>query len=74
MVPPEADDSALRCWYKRTEFAWPMTPPLIVPIEELAGDVDVDEIYRFIADLVLEYTRTLPVERAGWRSGSSSAD
>ena len=38
-------------------------PPLIVPIEELAGDIDVDEIYRFITALVLEYTQTLPADR-----------
>jgi uncharacterized protein (DUF2252 family) len=38
-------------------------PPLIVPVEELAGEMDVDEIYRFIAALVLEYTQTLPVDR-----------
>ncbi|MGA3217933.1 MAG: DUF2252 domain-containing protein [Acidimicrobiales bacterium] len=38
-------------------------PPLIVPIEELAGDIDVDEIYRFIAALALEYTQTLPADR-----------
>ena len=38
-------------------------PPLIVPIEELAGDIDVDEIYRFIDALVLEYTKTLPADR-----------
>ena len=38
-------------------------PPLIVPIEELAGDIDVEEIYRFIDALVLEYTKTLPADR-----------
>ena len=38
-------------------------PPLIVPVEELARDMDVDEIYRFIAALVLEYTQTLPADR-----------
>ncbi len=38
-------------------------PPLFVPIEELAGDIDVDEIYRFIAALALEYVQTLPADR-----------
>ena len=34
-----------------------------MPIEELAGDIDVEEIYRFIDALVLEYTKTLPADR-----------
>jgi uncharacterized protein (DUF2252 family) len=38
-------------------------PPLIVPIEELAGALDVDAIYRFIGGLTREYARTLPADR-----------
>jgi uncharacterized protein (DUF2252 family) len=38
-------------------------PPLIVPIEELAGDLDVDAIYRFIGGLLVDYARTLPADR-----------
>ena len=48
-------------------------PPLIVPIEELAGHVDVDAVYGFLRRLFTGYTRTLPayqrrlVERPGRR-------
>jgi uncharacterized protein (DUF2252 family) len=38
-------------------------PPLIVPIEELAGDLDVDALYGFIRGLKTEYARTLPADR-----------
>jgi len=38
-------------------------PPLIVPIEELAGDLDVDAVYRFIRGLSTGYTQTLPAYR-----------
>jgi hypothetical protein len=38
-------------------------PPLIVPIEELAGDLDVDAVYRFISGLLVEYIQTLPADR-----------
>jgi hypothetical protein len=38
-------------------------PPLIVPIEELAGDIDVDALYGFIRGLMNEYVRTLPADR-----------
>jgi uncharacterized protein (DUF2252 family) len=38
-------------------------PPLIVPIEELAGDLDVDAIYRFISGVLTEYVQTLPADR-----------
>ena len=35
-------------------------PPLIVPIEELAGNLDVDAVYWFLRRLFTGYTRTLP--------------
>ncbi len=38
-------------------------PPLIVPIEELAGDLDVDAVYGFIRALLTEYTQMLPADR-----------
>jgi len=38
-------------------------PPLIVPIEELAGDLDVDAVYGFLRRLVTGYTQTLPAYR-----------
>ena len=38
-------------------------PPLVVPIEELAGHVDVDAVYRFIRRLFTGYTQTLPAYR-----------
>jgi uncharacterized protein (DUF2252 family) len=38
-------------------------PPLIVPIEELAGAVDVDRVYLFIRGLISEYAQTLPADR-----------
>ena len=38
-------------------------PPLVVPIEELAGNVDVDAVYRFIRRLFTGYTQTLPAYR-----------
>jgi len=38
-------------------------PPLIVPLEELAGHLDVDAVYWFIRRLFTGYTRTLPAYR-----------
>ncbi|MGZ4618725.1 MAG: DUF2252 domain-containing protein, partial [Frankiaceae bacterium] len=38
-------------------------PPLIVPIEELAGHLDVDAVYRFLRRLFTGYTQTLPAYR-----------
>ena len=38
-------------------------PPLIVPIEELAGHLDVDAVYRFLRRLFTGYTQTLPTYR-----------
>jgi uncharacterized protein (DUF2252 family) len=38
-------------------------PPLIVPLEELAGHLDVDAVYRFLRRLVTGYTQTLPAYR-----------
>jgi uncharacterized protein (DUF2252 family) len=38
-------------------------PPLIVPLEELAGQLDVDAVYRFLRRLVTGYTQTLPAYR-----------
>jgi uncharacterized protein (DUF2252 family) len=38
-------------------------PPLIVPIEELAGDLDVEAVYGFIRALLIEYAHTLPADR-----------
>ena len=38
-------------------------PPLIVPIEEMAGDLDIDAVYQFISDLLAKYTLTLPADR-----------
>jgi uncharacterized protein (DUF2252 family) len=40
-------------------------PPLIVPIEELAGDVDVEATYRAIRQLLRPYSRRLPPDRRG---------
>ena len=40
-------------------------PPLIVPVEELAGHLDVDAVYRFLRRLFTGYTRTLPAYRRG---------
>jgi uncharacterized protein (DUF2252 family) len=39
-------------------------PPLIVPIEELAGELDVDGVYGFIRGIINEYASTLPPDRA----------
>ena len=38
-------------------------PPLIVPLEELAGHLDVNAVYRFLRRLFTGYTRTLPADR-----------
>jgi uncharacterized protein (DUF2252 family) len=38
-------------------------PPLIVPIEELAGHLDVDAVYWFLRRLFTGYTQTLPAYR-----------
>jgi uncharacterized protein (DUF2252 family) len=38
-------------------------PPLIVPLEELAGHLDVDAVYWFLRRLFTGYTRTLPAYR-----------
>ena len=38
-------------------------PPLVVPVEELAGDLDVNAVYGFLRGLFTEYTRTLPAYR-----------
>ena len=38
-------------------------PPLIVPLEELAGNLDVDAVYWFLRRLFTGYTRTLPTYR-----------
>ena len=38
-------------------------PPLIVPLEELAGHLDVDAVYWFLRRLLTGYTRTLPAYR-----------
>jgi uncharacterized protein (DUF2252 family) len=38
-------------------------PPLIVLIEELAGDLDIDGVYGFIRGLMTEYARTVPADR-----------
>ena len=38
-------------------------PPLIVPIEELAGHLDVNAVYWFLRHLFTGYTRTLPAYR-----------
>ena len=35
-------------------------PPLIVPIEELAGHLDVDAVYQFLRRILTGYTQTLP--------------
>jgi uncharacterized protein (DUF2252 family) len=35
-------------------------PPLIVPIEELAGHLDVDAVYQFLRRIFTGYTQTLP--------------
>ena len=35
-------------------------PPLIVPLEELAGHLDVDAVYGFLRRLFTGYTQTLP--------------
>jgi uncharacterized protein (DUF2252 family) len=38
-------------------------PPLIVPIEDAADDIDVDSAYKFIRNLVSGYTQTLLADR-----------
>ena len=38
-------------------------PPLIVPVEELAGHLDVDAVYWFLRRLFTGYTQTLPAYR-----------
>jgi uncharacterized protein (DUF2252 family) len=38
-------------------------PPLIVPVEELAAELDVDTIYGTLRSLVSQYGRTLPPDR-----------
>ena len=38
-------------------------PPLIVPLEELAGNLDVDAVYWFLRRLFTGYTQTLPAYR-----------
>ena len=38
-------------------------PPLVVPVEELAEDLDVNVVYGFLRGLFTEYTRTLPAYR-----------
>jgi uncharacterized protein (DUF2252 family) len=38
-------------------------PPLIVPIEELAGHLNVDAVYGFLRRLFTGYTQTLPAYR-----------
>ena len=38
-------------------------PPLVVPLEDLASDLDVDAAYRFLRRLFTGYTRTLPAYR-----------
>ena len=38
-------------------------PPLIVPLEELAGHLDVDAVYWFLRRLFTGYTQTLPAYR-----------
>ena len=38
-------------------------PPLIVPLEELAADLDVDAVYWYLRRLFTGYARTLPAYR-----------
>ena len=38
-------------------------PPLIIPLEELAGHLDVDAVYWFLRRLFSGYSRTLPAYR-----------
>jgi uncharacterized protein (DUF2252 family) len=38
-------------------------PPLIVPVEELAGEVDVDEVYAFLRSVLADYLATLSTDR-----------
>jgi len=38
-------------------------PPLIVPLEEVAGHLDVDAVYWFLGRLFTGYARTLPAYR-----------
>jgi uncharacterized protein (DUF2252 family) len=38
-------------------------PPLIVPLEELAGHLDVEAVYRFLRRLFTGYMQTLPAYR-----------
>ncbi len=38
-------------------------PPLVVPIEELAETLDIDDVYRFIGSLVTRYAQKLPPDR-----------
>ena len=41
-------------------------PPLIVPLEELAGNLDVDAVYWFLRRLFTGYTQTCRPIGAGW--------
>jgi uncharacterized protein (DUF2252 family) len=38
-------------------------PPLIVPVEQLAAELDVDTIYKTLRSLLSDYARTLPADR-----------
>jgi uncharacterized protein (DUF2252 family) len=38
-------------------------PPLIVPIEELAGELNIEDLYPFIRSLIDQYASTLPPDR-----------
>jgi hypothetical protein len=38
-------------------------PPLVIPLEELAGYLDVDAVHRFLGRLFSGYARTLPAHR-----------
>ena len=38
-------------------------PPVIVPVEKVASDLDVDAVYQFIRDLSAGHTKTLPAYR-----------
>jgi uncharacterized protein (DUF2252 family) len=38
-------------------------PPLVIPVEDVASEMEADQIYAELRDLLVSYSRTLPPER-----------